>query len=190
MPKPKLSNIGPALPGDPDGIENFNKVVDFYHVVWGLNPNDAVQQATEDFNRGPNNKIYAGRVQQASDWKERQDAYAERVAARTPQGSGDVPAQPYNPVTNPYGAGAPEPVTGPELYMANPRLVDPKAWAEQDKLNARRAGNPASAPLPPALPPTPAAITPQHLDDATLSTWQQLANMIGYSTPNSEIRRR
>jgi hypothetical protein len=56
-------------------------------------------------------------------------------------------------------------------------LTDPAAYQAQEALNARRAAVQSAAPVSPA-PILAAAPTPEHLEDANLSSWQSLANLL------------
>lgn len=201
--------------------EDFQNVVEYYRRVFGLKSDDAIEQALEDYNRGPNSPVFAARAEHANKWLSDQRALEQQKAdeqLRQDRLAGRLENPP--PAVYPQPAlppGANLSGSYPEDVMADPRMVDPQAWAAQDALNKRRDkldnaeiyADPMAQSrqmrldyrrqqldkIPPPLPSwaqnavplsphpaplTPAAPTPEHLEDANLSSWQSLASLLGF----------
>lgn len=169
-------------------------LVEFYTELWGLKPDDAAEEADNILQRGPTSPIYQDRVQSAWAHMQNKDRGANEAQTalndrRNQLSLNQTPPLPsWSAQPDPQAAAAQSALNQRRGALANPDLASQNA---QSDLNQRREqlALQATPPMPASPPPIspmplkPAAATPQHLEDANLSSWQALAQFLGYSAP-------
>jgi hypothetical protein len=179
-------------------------LIRMYKDLWGFTDTEAQSEAENIFARGPSSDVYKNRMEMAWNHLQRTDPnnkLFETASAPFPESAMADPR-----LADPKAYAAQEQLNQRRAALSK---LPPTAkvgfepmyqfyrnglgLSEEEAINQASAQylkgstitstpQPEPAPISPG-PLKPAAPTPHHLEDANLSSWQSLAQMLGYGPP-------